>query len=189
MCLSCTGRDWSQTGLSWRESLYQERLWEKETLKRLSRECRVGGELCCWDLGAGTCCGSLCPSPSGTDFGARCSPLKLGFWRGWQAGAERQREGASQSHTAFDVVLIGNSWNPPCSSHDRIPKSEVIFFLNYLIKCKDFFKDIFKCLHLRSVCRFSFKFTWKGNIWDHINTVWLLFLKLFLSFWCDMREQ
>jgi len=29
-------RDWSQTGLSWRESLYQERLWEKETLKRLS---------------------------------------------------------------------------------------------------------------------------------------------------------
>lgn len=28
--------DWSQAGLSWRESLYQERLWGKETLKRLS---------------------------------------------------------------------------------------------------------------------------------------------------------
>lgn len=107
--LSCTSKIEGRLGSAGEDHFIRRGYEEKKLLKDSLALCRAGGESCCLDLGAGACCESLRRSllPGG-DASARCSPLKPGLWRRWQAGAEWGREGTLQPCETLDVVLIGS---------------------------------------------------------------------------------
>lgn len=162
VCLSCTSEIEGRLGSAGENHFIRRGYEKKKLLKDSLAECRAGGELCCLDLGAGACCESLCWSLFGADFSVWCSLLKLGFWRRWQAGAQGRDFAVMQNFwCCFDSEQLKTSMFFT-QQYSQI-RSDFFFFFNSLIKCKDFFKELIKCLCSWSICRFSFTSTKKNE--------------------------
>lgn len=108
-------RDWRQPGLSWRESLYQERLWGKETLKRLWQSWSWWGAVL---LGPGSRCVLWKPLwiPSRDRFQGLVVTIKAGFLK-VVAGRGRAAPGK-------DFPGMSNFWC--CSEQEQAENQHVL---------------------------------------------------------------